>query len=415
MRPTLTWTVFLAATLLAASACEPGMTETRELASLEGEARIDACPGGECGLIGQACSHDGLCGAGLACQAASATCKRAGSTGTACQSKGDCAAGHTCDLMMGVCRLDVAAPGWPRVGHMAITDKFGPCSESVDMDGDGVVDLKIAYTYGPTGDVVQADEMMGSCNFTDAGLIVEKDKLTCTAPDGTITKRTMWQRDGLGRVRTISVDWDLDGAIDERTTYVYDEKGILHEARLDQGFDGTVDAITKWTWNADLLTSTQIDNNADGKAERVISYIWSAAGYLLAEVDDTNADGLLDATSLYEYDAGGLPTLREWDGYGAWSLVNAKCGTGVYSKGADGQLDKRVRWSWEADGQFQGEKTVWFLLNKGYGGFFVIYDDANKVDQVVRQSMDVVDLIGRCKKPLMGVTQRTWTFDWTCN
>lgn len=412
MRLTLFGTALLAAALLAG--CEPGMEEAPELASLEGEARIDACPNGECGLIGAACPHTGDCGDGLACQAASGTCKRAGTTGTACEAKGDCTAGHTCDLMFGICRLDVAAPAWPRIGHMAINDEFGPCSESLDLTGDGVIDMISTFSYGPTGDVIEAKEMMGSCALTDAKLIVAKENLTCTPPDGTVTGRTVWDRDGLGRVRTIDKDIDGDGAFDSRSTYVYDANGTLHEARHDLGLDGTVDAITKWTWSAGQLTSTQLDTNGDGKAERIISYIWSANGYLLAEIDDTDADGLLDATNVYEYDAGGLPTVREWDGYGPWTLTNAMCGTGVYAKGADGQLDKRLRWSWGSDGLFQGEKTIWFLVNKGFSGSFVIRDDADRVSEVVRQSLEAVDFVGRCKNPLMGITQRTWSYDWSC-
>lgn len=416
MRPTLSWTTMpLAAAFLALTACEPAAVDGgSDLATREGAARIAACAGGVCEGVGAACAHDAECGAGLACNVTTSTCKAAGTTDTVCAGAGSCAAGHTCDSMLGLCRLDVATPAWPRVLNGAITGPTGPCVERVDIDGDGASDIHTTYTYDPNGYVIMAEESMGSCAFVDAQLVVAHQRLACTGPDGTVTRRTQWGRDGLGRVRTVSMDYDADGVWDERTTYGYLADGRLQTTKVDLGVDDTVDAITTWTWDGFHVASTSMDKDADGQPERVIEYTWDDDGYLVEQSEDNDGDGLADAVTAWEYGAAGLPALREWDGYGAWVLTNPECGTGSTPKGADGITDKRVQWTWDAAGRMVGEKTVWFMVNKGFSGSFLIYDPQWRVHSIVRQGLEPIGTTDTCQKPLMGISQQTWTYDWTC-
>lgn len=407
----------LLATAVAVAACEPPMEAGdagSELATKEGAGRVTTCAGATCEGVGAACSHDGDCGAGLACQATTATCRLAGTTGTECAGAGSCAPGHTCDTIQGLCLLDVAAPAWPRILNASITGPGGPCMERVDIDGDGAPDLRTTYGYDEGGHVVLAEESMGQCKLSTGELVSDVQRLACTSPDGSITRRTAWARDGLGRVRSISVDYEGDGVWDERTTYSYLTDGRLKDAKQDLGADDTVDGITSWTWEGGQLATMAMDKDADGQPERVIAYAWSDAGYLVGQTEDANGDGVVDATTAWEYDAAGQPTQREWDGYGAWVMTNPTCGTGSHPKGSDGTLDKRVQWTWGPSGRLTGEKTVWFLVNKGFSGTWYVYDAAGRVAKAVRQGLDVVGTTGTCNQPVMGIAQQTWSFDWAC-
>ena len=161
-------------------------------------------------------------------------------------------------------------------------------------------------------------------------------------------------------------DSDADGRADRILTYTYDANGDRTRFEYDSDGDGTADAIYSYTYDANgNLTREESDSDGDGAADEILTYIYDANGNKTREEKDENGDGVPDYIANYTYDANSNKTRDEYDSNGdgvpdyiyAYTYdTNGNITRQEYDYFADGTVDKIHTYTYDTNGNITKEE-----------------------------------------------------------
>ena len=184
----------------------------------------------------------------------------------------------------------------------------GPCSSWRDVGSDGRVDTRTEYLY--EGELLIAEVVLA-------------------VRGGRPLAVTEYVYDRNDRLWGKAVDRNDDGVSDLNVYFTYDTRGRLSGEALDDGADGTFDRFVYYTYqgnnrsaSVDLdgngridrrdvatyrmlggnVASETLDQGADGRADRVTTYIYDAGDNRVYELVDDGADGSTDVVLGFVYD-----------------------------------------------------------------------------------------------------------------
>ena len=211
----------------------------------------------------------------------------------------------------------------------------GPCTEQVDVSGDGVADQLFEYTYDGAGLLVREEE-----EHPDAGWLFVTT-FEYDAHDNPV--RVEWDEGGDGEVDRVYVEtneYDVsgnlvrvdsdgqgDGAQDRITLYEYDSLNRMVREANDDLADGDFDRVRLFHYGeVDRLVRMDIDLGDDGVIDHIWTYTYDRCGLRVRSQADTNVDGDIDQVEKHSYDEQGNMTHSEGPGgrvrdfsYGCWS------------------------------------------------------------------------------------------------
>jgi len=128
----------------------------------------------------------------------------------------------------------------------------------------------------------------------------------------------------------------------------------------DSDADGTVDKTHAYTYDADgRVTVSEDDNDADGMPEYRYTYTYDANGNRTMEEQDFGADGTIEYRSTFAYDANGNWTMEEQDDGADGTIeyrntyaydANGNRTMFEYDEGADGTIEYRSTFAYDANG-----------------------------------------------------------------
>ncbi len=129
--------------------------------------------------------------------------------------------------------------------------------------------------------------------------------------DGVTDEASRWTWSDQGLVRT-ELDRDADGAADRVLTYAYDAQGRQIEATV---FDPSahVDTVTRSGWEDGRLAWTTDDLGRDGIVDRSTTYGYDARGKKVSEAIDTDGDGQPQWFYTFVWDEAGRKQRTEKD------------------------------------------------------------------------------------------------------
>lgn len=180
--------------------------------------------------------------------------------------------------------------------------EHGPAIRERDLDDDGVVDHRLAYTYADGLQVEQLEDR-GADGTWDASLVWVWDgdrrieEHEDEQNDGRVDRIRFHLYDGALHVQTVT-DRGADGSTDDRTTFVYEDGHVVRE-EVDRGADGVLDGIVHRTWRDGLLT--QVEQESDGVLWERTRYTYDARGNRTEEATDLDLDGVDDWIVTYEW------------------------------------------------------------------------------------------------------------------
>ena len=148
----------------------------------------------------------------------------------------------------------------------------------------GLSDYAITYTYDASGLLIFAEQDLGN--------------------DGTTDYAVELVYDGAGLLVEMLEDLDGNGATDVWWTFSYDAEGRLILSEGDVGNDGTIDSVEMRFYTDPTLAigSATIDSDNDGYTDSTIEFEYDAAGNLLFERIDTDANGEAEFVYVADYD-----------------------------------------------------------------------------------------------------------------
>ncbi len=210
---------------------------------------------------------------------------------------------------------------------------------TVDSDGDGREDYAQYESYDP--------------KRRDLMLHQERD----IWDDGEPEWRLENVYDASGHHLREAEDDDVDGVFDEVTTWAYDPAGAVIEEAFDVDGDGDDDEVWIWTRDGDgNIVVEEVDADGDGVVDERREWVWVDA-LVQSMLEDLDADGVIDLTYVYVYDADRLvriegdagdgPPLEylseyEWPGpYDSYIRRTDLDGDGVIDEHVEVGLDER--------------------------------------------------------------------------
>lgn len=221
----------------------------------------------------------------------------------------------------------------------------GPCVQENDDDADGMVDLRIVYTYDDAGLLVlretdaEPDELDGvpegaSHYYYEGGLLVRKE--VDYGANGSIEQYYYFIYNADDLVSTVEIMGDQEDELDGLYEFSYDESGNLLEAVYSFFMtEETVRDIERFTYDVydnlvaeehvfdaqlgdevdeyhyhlldgdGLRFRTDRDLDGDGEIDAETFYTYDAEDLLVLEETDTGPDQVIDKVETYEYDGGG--------------------------------------------------------------------------------------------------------------
>jgi RHS repeat-associated protein len=229
--------------------------------------------------------------------------------------------------------------------------------------------------------------------------------VTETDGQGDVT-RIDWDYDAVGRLIREAYD-SHDDSLDFITDYTFDLTGNRVQQKTDTsptfGGDPTFDKAVDYLYDAnDRLISESLDSDNDGTAERTTTYgydhtqqtnktVWQGEdtdrstgtklsetnneynlqGRLLRVETDSNADGTIDATSEYDYDARGIRVSQMVDGVTTSYLFDHHNFTGyaqvLEEKDSAGQIVRSFVLGLDVVSQVEASGEVYYFLYDGHG------------------------------------------------
>lgn len=156
-----------------------------------------------------------------------------------------------------------------------------------DFEADGVIDVHYSFTYDDDGNMTWALGSYGSTSvytYDGNGCLLEHRH--DSFGDGSIDIVWAYVCDSAGRHTLEEMDYGYDGTINQRVANTYDAAGNLiqrdYEDRQPDAVTGTPNFRDTWTYNAagDVL-SDERDDNADGSVDAWTTYTYDESGYLV--------------------------------------------------------------------------------------------------------------------------------------
>ncbi|MCA9562419.1 MAG: hypothetical protein KC561_02975 [Myxococcales bacterium] len=153
---------------------------------------------------------------------------------------------------------------------------------------------------------------------------------TCECDDdGNVTSATFFEADGEtvaerwtmqyegSNMLSKEIDWNADGVADSVISFSY-QGGTLSERELDQDADGIIDVRHEFVLDSQgRIVSETFDHGADGTVEAITTNTYDADGNNVTVSYDIDADGLPDSICTYDppcpapYEECGEPTCEE--------------------------------------------------------------------------------------------------------
>ncbi|MBQ9245479.1 hypothetical protein IJ182_04335 [bacterium] len=87
--------------------------------------------------------------------------------------------------------------------------------------------------------------------------------------DGTLDYIVSFQRNALGQIVEVCLDYDGDNKADSKIIFEYDALGRIIKKYKDKNHDGIIDAIETYEYDSSGNRTTKYDDNADG----IIDYV----------------------------------------------------------------------------------------------------------------------------------------------
>ena len=164
-----------------------------------------------------------------------------------------------------------------------------------DEDGDGKPDQIERYAYDARGNVTR--------------------ELTDWDANGSTDQITTYEYDIYNNVTLLEQDNDADGTVDESQSwpyhYVHDAQGNVVRRVLDQSGDGRPNEIVGYAYHANGSLAQEDRWSTEDSEHNVRTWQYDALGNLTLEELDHDANGTVDSTVNFEYDACSYPKLRQ--------------------------------------------------------------------------------------------------------
>src|SRR3569832_2459165 len=166
-------------------------------------------------------------------------------------------------------------------------------STAFDTGGYGSVDSVVTKTYDAQGHVIREDT---------------------TNADGTPDAVTTFIYDANGVLTRLESTKSVGGPLDSAADFIYENGRLI---RIDsRNASNTLIAQTKFTYTNGNLTKQEADTNADGTTDNTND----ATGHLLTTAFDRGANGSVDDSDTYTYDANDNVTTQAHSSNGQVSL-----------------------------------------------------------------------------------------------
>ncbi len=189
---------------------------------------------------------------------------------------------------------------------------------SFDNDGDGEISAFVStYTYDGSGNLLQVfennedetPELVATYTYDNSG------NRTSDRFGNSLLTRTF---DAFGNQTSERTDYEGDGIFDfEKTAnFVYDAEGRLVSETFDLGDDGTVEQTIRYSpYQIDTGIGTEFNDGFFGNLvyRGNIDVVYDEQGQLSAEYIDSNEDGVVNQSVLYDYSETGRSVSRSID------------------------------------------------------------------------------------------------------
>jgi len=236
----------------------------------------------------------------------------------------------------------------------------GPCTQENDNNADGLVDLRIVYTYDDAGLLVlrETDSLPesdldgipeGASHYYYEGDLLVRKEVDYGANDS-IELYYFFIYDEQDWLTSVEVKGDPDAELDALYEFTYDESGNNIEAVYSFYMgEETEQDIEYYTFDADdNLVAEEIDFDAhlgEGIDERHYHQLDSESVRYRTD-RDLDGDFVIDAVTYYNYDSQGLLVLEETD------------------TGPDQVIDKAETYDWDGGGNLTK-----YVLDEGADGW----------------------------------------------
>lgn len=241
-----------------------------------------------------------------------------------------------------------------------------PATEEWDSDGDGTADSIQRWAYAGDGQVV-SDEL-----DTDADGLVDFGRWSTYDAAGRIVEDLRFEDgyhhlltstyDASGNLLRIDSDDGGDGSPSHRREFSYDADDRLLSATYDADVDGTPEQADYWTYD-DGYRVTRLET-AEGRDPYERTTTHDEAGRVTRIDYDEGADGAIDRSDVWTYDAGGLLVRFDYvyEGYfgdvEAWDTWTYDAEGRVLSRTSEGHdglmgTDDRYAFVYDGDGRLE--------------------------------------------------------------
>ncbi len=168
------------------------------------------------------------------------------------------------------------------------------------------------------------------------------------------------------------VDVRGDGPLplpDQIINWEYDEAGRVTRELVDENGDGRADRVTFYEFNdAGKVTRELVDTTADGSPNEAVFYQYDASGRLLRRYVDENGNGIIDAGDVTEYNSRGNVTAQYSEYYNLGLVENASSFNHYYDENGNhtrmetdrdtnGTIDEIEEWNYDASGILLSRKV----------------------------------------------------------
>jgi serralysin len=149
---------------------------------------------------------------------------------------------------------------------------------------------------------------------------------------------------------------------DQIINWEYDETGRVTRELVDEDGDGRAERVTFYEFNdAGNITRELVDTSGDGSPNEAAFYRYDASGRLLRRYVDENGNGTIDAADATEYDSRGNVTAQYSEHYNLGTVENGSSFNHYYDedgnrtrketdRDANGTIDEIEEWNYDAGG-----------------------------------------------------------------
>ncbi len=189
-------------------------------------------------------------------------------------------------------------------------DKNGKKLSTSWSKSNGLITSMETYTYDSNGNVLstsydnngdkKADDIETYTYDNNGNKLSYKHDFDA---DGEVDMVYSYTYDSKGNELSVSIG-NIDGSVNMVAFYTYDGNTCI--GKEDQNGDGMADYIQTWIYddNGNKLSYSK-DSNGDNKADNIKTYTYDKGGNILTESEDATGDGDVDNVTTYAYDSAG--------------------------------------------------------------------------------------------------------------